>query len=250
MMGFDIFVAVVIAISIFAGLKKGIISSVTWFAGIILGIGTVYFFGETIVKDYMTFLHYSPGVNKALGYLIIFFSINLIVGIIGFIIKKSLSAMFLGWTDKLLGAFVALLVGVLVASFILHTIKYFDREDKIDYSKTKVAYYVYSIMPFLKDVSKDTGMSVDSFVDKIGKQLDTLMSEAGNLADEYGNTDKIDKDKLREKKEKFQERLNNLEEYFSKYAEKLKIDDKKIEEIKNKFKRLKRILKTTIKRLL
>ena len=240
MAGFDILVLFIVTISMFAGLKKGIISSLVWFFGIILGIATVYFFGEILVKNYMTFLNYSPGINKALGYLIIFFSINLVVGIIGFILKKSLSALFLGWTDKLLGALVAFLVGILVSSFILHTIKYFDSEDKINYSKTKIAYYTYSIMPFLKDVSKETGSSVEVFVDKLIAQLDELVVEIGKLADTSGK--KIDKEKLKSQKKALKKRLGEIEKYFGKYAKKLKIDDKKLEEIKNKVKKIRKEL--------
>ena len=113
----DIVIAIVLVIGIILGVKTGLIKMVISLAGLILAIflaGRFY----VALAGVMNFIP-SEQAARVVAYIIIFIVVMIIAAIIAWLLTKFVSAILLGWINRLVGGIVGLLVGAIFCGAIL-----------------------------------------------------------------------------------------------------------------------------------
>ena len=113
----DIVVLVVMAVSIFLGLKMGIIKGVLSLAGLIVGIilaGRYYL----PLSERLTFIS-QTGVAEVAAFAIILIGVIVITSILAGVLKWAASAVMLGWVNYLGGAVFGFVMGALFCAALL-----------------------------------------------------------------------------------------------------------------------------------
>jgi membrane protein required for colicin V production len=114
----DIVIGVVLVFSLVRGIFRGLIeelSSIIGVAGGLYGAVTYYPDASRLLGRWISNTHYA----SILGFLLIFTLVVILVGILGVIIKYLMNIASLGWSDRVLGALVGGLKGVLIISVLL-----------------------------------------------------------------------------------------------------------------------------------
>ena len=113
----DIVLAIVLVVGIVLGLKSGLIKMVISFAGLILAI---FLAGRFYVAfaDKLTFIS-SDQVARIVAYIIIFILVMIVAAIASWLLTKLVSAILLGWINRLAGAIVGLIVAGVFCGAIL-----------------------------------------------------------------------------------------------------------------------------------
>lgn len=110
----DVVLALVLAASVAAGFARGFarvgIGLAATLIGLVLGI---WFYGTAgaFVLPYVS----SRGLANFIGFLLVFFGVLLAGSVVGWILAKLLKWAGLGWLDRLMGAGVGLLRGIIIA---------------------------------------------------------------------------------------------------------------------------------------
>jgi membrane protein required for colicin V production len=113
----DIILLVILAIGVFLGLKTGLIKMVVSLAGLILGIflaGRLY----QSLADKLTFIS-SEKAAQILAYIIILLVVIIAAAIIAWFLTRVISAVLLGWVNRLGGALVGLILAAVFCGAIL-----------------------------------------------------------------------------------------------------------------------------------
>ena len=113
----DIALLAIIAFSTFTGLKTGIIKSVLSLAGLIIGIilaGRYY----AALAENLTFIPQET-IAKIAAFLIILVGIMVIANVIAAMLKFAVSAVMLGWVNRLGGAAFGLVMGATFCGALL-----------------------------------------------------------------------------------------------------------------------------------
>lgn len=115
----DYIILVVILSFAIIGLLAGLIKQIFGILAVIFGFVFSLAMLDVATKKLNSLIEFSPFVATVLCFLVIFFCAWAIIFAIGQLVSKIASFMFLGWLDKLLGAFVGLIKGFFVASILL-----------------------------------------------------------------------------------------------------------------------------------
>ena len=113
----DIVILVIIAIPTFICLKAGIIKAVLSLAGLIVGIllaGRYY----TTLAEQLTFISQDNLANIA-AFAIILIGIMIITAVVASMLKWIVSAIMLGWVNRIGGAIFGFLLGAIFCSALL-----------------------------------------------------------------------------------------------------------------------------------
>ena len=113
----DIAILVIIAIPTFISLKAGIIKAVLSLAGLTVGIllaGRYY----TTLAEQLTFISQNNLANIA-AFAIILIGIMIITGVVASLLKWIVSAIMLGWVNRIGGAIFGFLLGAIFCSALL-----------------------------------------------------------------------------------------------------------------------------------
>jgi membrane protein required for colicin V production len=113
----DIVIAVFILISVFGGLRAGVIKVLFSIAGLIIGVVLAGRYSEAL-GDKLSFIS-DPNTAGIVAFVLIMLVVMIAASILAFVIKKIASAVLLGWIDKLGGAVLGLLLGMIFAGAIL-----------------------------------------------------------------------------------------------------------------------------------
>jgi membrane protein required for colicin V production len=126
----DIVIIIVIVISIFMGLKAGIIKVLFMLAGGIIGVVLAGRYSDSLASK-LTFIS-DPNIAGIVAFVIIILAVMIIAMILAMVIKKIVSAVLLGWVDHLGGAVLGLLVGAIFCGAVLAMwIKYQGLSDAV-----------------------------------------------------------------------------------------------------------------------
>ncbi len=126
----DILIAILIVVSVFGGLKAGIIKVLFTIAGLIIGVVLAGNYSEAI-GDKLTFIS-NPKVAGILAFIIIMAVVMIGFSIVAFVVKKIASAVLLGWVNHLGGAVFGLLLGMIfVAALLSMYLKFMGNTDTI-----------------------------------------------------------------------------------------------------------------------
>jgi membrane protein required for colicin V production len=105
----DIVIIVMLAISVFSGLSTGLIKSVLSLAGVIVGVVLAGRFYVDLAER-LAFIP-QDSVAKVAAFAIIVIAAMIVAAILGTILTKVVSAITLGWVNRLGGAVFGLVMG-------------------------------------------------------------------------------------------------------------------------------------------
>jgi membrane protein required for colicin V production len=129
----DIIIIVYLALSVLTGFMEGLIRTVLSIIGLIVGIILAAHF-YTQLGNIFTFIS-NKNVANIVAFVIILVAVMIIAAIIGLILRSIVKNIMLGWVDKLGGAVIGLILGVLSISAILAVIVKYDNTGLITNSK-------------------------------------------------------------------------------------------------------------------
>lgn len=113
----DIVILVIIALSTFMGLRKGIIKAALSLAGLIVGVilaGRFY----TVLAERLTFIE-QEAIAQAVAFAVIVIVVALIASILAAILKWITDATLLGWVNHLGGGIMGFLMGAISCGALL-----------------------------------------------------------------------------------------------------------------------------------
>jgi membrane protein required for colicin V production len=113
----DIIILILLVVPALIGLKIGIIKAVLTVIGIIVGVVLAGRFYEPLA-DAMSFIS-NEGVAKIVAFAIILVVVMIIAAVGAALIKKVVSAMLLGWVNRLGGAILGLVLGAIFCGALL-----------------------------------------------------------------------------------------------------------------------------------
>ncbi len=123
----DIIIIVVIAISTFLGLRAGIIKAVLSLAGLIVGVilaGRYY----VTLSEQLTFIS-QEDTARVVAFAIILIVVSIIFMVIARFLKWAVSAIMLGWVNRLGGAIFGFVLGAIFCGALLAIcVKFLDVE--------------------------------------------------------------------------------------------------------------------------
>lgn len=140
----DIVIVVVVGVTAFIGLRKGIIKMALTLAGLIVGIivaGRYY----NSFSQYLSFIS-SPTWAQVVAFIIIFVGIMITAALLARLLEKAASAMMLGWANRLVGAILGFIVGAMLCGAVLAVwVKYIGRPGVVNQSV--IAPLLLSVFP-------------------------------------------------------------------------------------------------------
>ncbi len=112
----DIVIIIIIGISVFNGLRTGLIKMLFTLAGIFLGI----FLAGRFADDFAGVLTFIPDDwSKIAAFAIILVAVMIVAWILGTVLSKLISLVLLGWVNRIAGAVLGLFVGALICGAAL-----------------------------------------------------------------------------------------------------------------------------------
>ncbi len=113
----DIVILILIVIPTLIGLKIGIIKALFTVAGIIVGIVLAGRFSESLGGS-LTFIS-DPGWARIAAFAIILIGVMVIASVLAAVLKKVVSAVLLGWVNRLGGAVLGFILGFFFCGALL-----------------------------------------------------------------------------------------------------------------------------------
>ena len=113
----DIVILILIVVSTLIGLKVGIIKAVLAMVGVIVGVvlaGRYY----VSLAEQLTFIS-QPSLAKIAAFAIILIVVMVIAAVLASLIKWAVSAMMLGWVNRLAGAVFGFVLGAIFCGALL-----------------------------------------------------------------------------------------------------------------------------------
>jgi membrane protein required for colicin V production len=121
----DLAVVVVIAASVLGGIAQGFLRSVCAVIGLVLGLALADWNYARLGQEFMPIVHLEAVAN-AIAFLIIALVVMALAGLVGLLLKRTMSWMGLGCLDKLAGAVFGFFQGALLVTLcILVTVAFF-----------------------------------------------------------------------------------------------------------------------------
>ena len=113
----DIIILIIIVIPILIGLKVGIVKAVLSVVGIVVGVilaGRYY----AVLAGHLTFIS-QPSWAKVAAFAIILIVVMVVAAVLASLIKWALSAVMLGWVNRLGGAVFGFVLGAIFCGALL-----------------------------------------------------------------------------------------------------------------------------------
>ncbi len=135
---------VIIILSFFRGILRGLIKEVTFILGLALAfLGASQWFEP--VRDRLLPIVPEAQIATTVSYVLLFFAIFLAVLFVGTVVRYTLQAFMLGWLDRLGGGFLGVVKGILLCAVtVLLLMTVFTQDAKV-LRTSRVAPYVIRI---------------------------------------------------------------------------------------------------------
>lgn len=138
---FDIIILIIIAIPTFIGLKVGIVKALLIVIGGIIGIVLAGRYSDQLGAVFS-----DASWGKVVAFIVILLAVLIIASIIARFIKWALSAVLLGWVNRLGGAVLGFILGALFCAAVLTMwVKYMGAGDIIEDSA--LAKFLLDVFP-------------------------------------------------------------------------------------------------------
>ena len=125
----DIIILVLLVIPTVMGLKIGLIKAVLSIVGVIIGVVLAGQFYESLGEK-LSFIS-DPGVAKIVAFALILVVVMIIAGVAAALLKNLVSAMLLGWVNRLGGAVFGFLLGAIFCGAILSVLGSFATDSTV-----------------------------------------------------------------------------------------------------------------------
>ena len=123
----DIIIAVLLVIGLVSGLRDGLVKQVAGLAGIIGGLLLGRMFYMPVGEWLMSTFGISVQAAHITAFILILIIVPLLLNLVGWLVSKLLSAICLGWINRLLGGLVGVLKFALLAGVVITGIELFDK---------------------------------------------------------------------------------------------------------------------------
>jgi membrane protein required for colicin V production len=122
----DIIIIIALIVPIFTGLMQGLIKAALSLAGIIVGV----VLASNFYEDFAGVLGFisNEDVANIVAFIIILLLVFIIANVIAFFLRATISALTLGWIDRVGGAVFGFVMGAIVISAMLATVVKFFGE--------------------------------------------------------------------------------------------------------------------------
>ena len=127
----DLFILIPIVWLCIRGFSKGFIIELATLIGLVLGILAAYYFSGYVQDHLKEYFSLSSQGLKIVSYILIFLAVLLVVYLIGKLIEKLVDIIALGWLNKILGAVIGLVKGIVVVAIILYIFEKADPGEKV-----------------------------------------------------------------------------------------------------------------------
>jgi membrane protein required for colicin V production len=128
----DIVIIIVLAIQTFTGLSQGLIKALLGLVGLIVGIILAGRFYENLGSSLFSFIS-NPDVANAAAFIAILIVVWAVFSIVATILTKVVSAVFLGWVNRLGGAVFGFIMGAFfVGAALTVWAKFFGNDSLAD----------------------------------------------------------------------------------------------------------------------
>ncbi len=157
----DIAILICFIPAIFVGISKGLVRQLASFIALITGIWAGWHFSEIVSKWISGIL---PSLNSntisIISFALIFIAVVIIVNYIGYLSSKLIKIILLGWLDRLLGLFFAILKYSFIISIFIYLLESLDKIyhflPQKDISESAIYSAISSltlyIFPFIKEL--------------------------------------------------------------------------------------------------
>ena len=148
----DIIIVCCFLPALYFGIKNGLVRQLVAVAVIYFGITLSLRFSAPVADWIIEHVNMNEFWAKTVSFILVFFVVSLVLGLLGKLIEKILQISLLGWLNKLLGIVAALFVFTLVISALVYfvdsanNILEFIPKEKIEESR---------LYPVLLDLSKE-----------------------------------------------------------------------------------------------
>ena len=114
----DILLIIIVGYCFLRGIFRGLIKELAAIVGVLGGLYAAYGYYPLLAKELSRWIT-NPGYLNILSCLLLFFAVYLVVSLVGVMIKYLMNITFLGWTDRIGGAFFGTVKGGLLAAVLI-----------------------------------------------------------------------------------------------------------------------------------
>ena len=139
----DIIIAVLLAIGLVSGLRDGLVKQVAGLAGLIGGLLLGRAFYLPLGTWMATFFNISSEAAHIAAFIVILVVVPLLFNLVGWLVSKFLSAICLGWVNRLLGGLVGVIKFTLLTGVLITGIEFFDKHDAFISEQKKMDSVLY-----------------------------------------------------------------------------------------------------------
>ncbi len=125
---FDIIISIILVWAFYSGFKKGLVYMLFSFISIIVGLYAAIHFSYLTIDKLGTYLDKDPAQLKIIAYILTFIIVFGLLYLIGKILDKILSAIALGFVNKIAGGALSVAIKVIVMSLFFWI---FDQANQI-----------------------------------------------------------------------------------------------------------------------
>lgn len=136
----DLIIAFIILFCLIRGIFRGMVKEVSSIIGVLSGFYAGYTYYPQ-VSNYLKGWISNTTYSNTISFFILFLGVFIIIATLGVIIKYLLNISFLGWSDRLGGAFLGSLKGFLIVSSLLVVFTAFLPKGSAFIKESKLAPY-------------------------------------------------------------------------------------------------------------
>ena len=114
----DFLLAAILAYCLIRGIFRGLVKELSSIIGVLGGLYAAYTYYRVVAGQLENWITDTGWLN-IISCLVLFFGVYITVSILGTIIKYFMNIVFLGWTDRICGAGLGALKGILIAAALL-----------------------------------------------------------------------------------------------------------------------------------
>lgn len=167
----DIIIAIILVFGMIQGLRHGLVKELASFIAVIIGIYVARYFSEPVARQLVEWTEWSQQICLTLAYALLFTGVALAIHTLSYVISKLLSAIMLGWINRLLGAIFSVVKWVLIISVILNILSFVDnlfpikKQPTVQESKlyAPLESVIWRIMPHFDDFNLKQEIEKASF---------------------------------------------------------------------------------------
>lgn len=151
----DILIITILAYGLIRGVFKGLVREISSIFGVLGGFYAAYTY-YPFVSDMIAPWLPDEALRKIVSYVLIFSAVVIIINILAVVIKYLLNIVFMGWIDRISGAFFGLIKGALVICvFFIALTAFLPKEASIIKNSRLCPYVATASEMMAKVVSKD-----------------------------------------------------------------------------------------------